>query len=505
MSVANNQRNRMSRRAFLRATSTAVGVSAFGAALSGCAPVAAPPAPAQPSEGAAPTAAPAAAEEIVINIDFRGYGPPAPGQEDAAPDQGKALTALLAEYKELYPNVTINHTPIDAGAWTDIQQWTERRLVAQDGPDLLFGNWTYLCEKWMEAGLINFWTDYLEKPNPYMPGVNHWKEQFIMPSESQSNGEIAWLGLDNTTLWSFYNKSIFDEVGIVPPKTWPEQIANYEKLKEAGYIPCANYHNLAYAVWTFDPVANQILFDTFEDISKGERREPLPAWVAQAVVDGKYGITMPEYQDSLKIATDWWRYMPEGAYSGGDDQGYQLFLSGKAASRFAGVWENANLTADMPTAENQFEWGTYPIPIIPKSMSQTATEKQTAAVFIAGFLLYMIPSYNSGAKLDQTADFLMFLSEPENLATLLAEYKGLVPNIKNVPLPPGLAEFAVAEDATYWYVNSWGATHINVQVRDAWVRNWQLMLLGEMTLDDYNKTMQPLLEEAAKQELSKES
>jgi ABC-type glycerol-3-phosphate transport system substrate-binding protein len=197
--------------------------------------------------------------------------------------------------------------------------------------------------------------------------------------------------------------------------------------------------------------------------------------------------------------------MPEGAYSGGEDQGYQLFLSGKAATRFGGVWENASLLADMPTAENKFEWGAYPIPIIPKSMSQYATEKPTAAVFIAGFLLFQIPAYNSGTKLDTTADFLQFLSVPENLSTLLAEYNGLVPNIKDTPLPPELSGFAVDEDATFWYINSWGATHINVQVRDAWVRNWQLVLLGEMTQEEYTDTMQPLLEEAAKQELANAS
>jgi hypothetical protein len=72
-----------------------------------------------------------------------------------------------------------------------------------------------------------------------------------------------------------------------------------------------------------------------------------------------------------------------------------------------------------------------------------------------------------------------------------------------VSLPAGLAGFAVAEDATYWYINSWGATHINIQVRDAWVRNWQLVLLKKMTIDEYNKTMQPLLMDAAKAELAK--
>lgn len=474
---------RISRREMLKM----IGVGAAGAVL---APSFAPVARAIPR---------LQAEEIVLNIDFRGYGPDPTG---ANPEQGKALAALLAQYKELFPNVTVNHTPVDYQGM-DSQQWTERRLVAKDGPDLLFGNWTYLIEKWMEAGLVGFWDPYLEMPNPYVEGVEHWRDQFIMPSAKQSNGMTAWLGLDNTTLWSFYNKTMFEEMGLTPPTTWPEQIALYEAIKANGVIPFADYHSLAYAVWTFDPVANQIMFDLFEEIAEGQEAEPIAIQVARAVVDGRYNVDSPEYQDSFRIASDWWKYAPEGAFSGGDDQGYQLFLSGKAATRFGGVWENASLHKDMPTAENPFEWSAFPIPIIPKDMSQFATEKQTAAVFIAGFLLFTVPAYNSGAKLDQTADLLMFLSVPENLGSLLNEYKGLVPNIKNVPLPASLEGFRVAEDATFWYVNSWGATHVNVEVRDAWVRNWQLVLLGQMTIEDYTATMKPLMEKAAQEEIER--
>ena len=82
------------------------------------------------------------------------------------------------------------------------------------------------------------------------------------------------------------------------------------------------------------------------------------------------------------------------------------------------------------------------------------------------------------------------------------EDRSLVPNIKDVPLPKGMEEFAVLPGSTFWYINSWGNTHINLQARDAFVRNWQNVLLGEMTMDEYNNTMQPMLEQAAEQELA---
>jgi ABC-type glycerol-3-phosphate transport system substrate-binding protein len=478
-----------------------LGMGAAGAVLAACAqPTPAPTVPPaeaaeQPAEATkVPEPAP---EQITLRIDHRGYGfNPATGEG------GVALAKLIAEYQELHPNVKIENTPVDHQG-LDSQIWTERRLVARDGPDLLFGNWTYLIEKWMEADLVHFWDDYLDMPNPYVPGNSQWRDQFIMPSERQSNGKIAWLGLDNTTLWFFYNKDLFKQVGVQVPKMWPDLIDAFKTLKDNGIIPCGIYHNLAYAVWTFDPVANQILHDLFGEMAGGVEMNPLPVEVARFVKDGKYAITSPQYQDSFKIATDWWaNYTPEGAFSGGDDQGYQFFLAGKAATRFTGCWENASLLKDMPTAAEPFEWGAFAVPIIPKSMSQYATEKPTKAVFIAGYLLFMIPAYNEGAKLDATADWLMFLSKPENLGKLLDETRNLVPNIKDVPLPKGLEDFAVPEDATFWYVNSWGSTHINLEVRDAWVRNWQNVLLGQMTIDQYNDTMQPLLEKAAAHELA---
>jgi hypothetical protein len=50
-------------------------------------------------------------------------------------------------------------------------------------------------------------------------------------------------------------------------------------------------------------------------------------------------------------------------------------------------------------------------------------------------------------------------------------------------------------------VNSLGSTHINAELRDVWVQNWQSVLAGEMSADEYTGTMQLLLEEAARTEL----
>ena len=62
-------------------------------------------------------------DEVVLNIDFRGYGADPTGANEV---QGTALGLLLDDYHAMHPNVTVNHAPIDPGAWDDIQQWAAR-------------------------------------------------------------------------------------------------------------------------------------------------------------------------------------------------------------------------------------------------------------------------------------------------------------------------------------------------------------------------------------------
>ncbi|HMN30563.1 MAG TPA: hypothetical protein PKE45_20600, partial [Caldilineaceae bacterium] len=150
---------RLTRRQMLQT----LGIGATGMALAACMPVAGT----NPGEASAP-----AQETTVIHIDHRAYA------DGAA---GEVLKALIAQWEESHAGFKIENTPVDYQGM-DSQQWTERRLVAQDGPDLLFGNWTYLIEKWMEAGLVNFYDDYLDMPNPYVAGNNAWRDQFVMPS-----------------------------------------------------------------------------------------------------------------------------------------------------------------------------------------------------------------------------------------------------------------------------------------------------------------------------------
>jgi hypothetical protein len=194
-----------------------IGAGTAGAVLAACAPrvvVAPPEEPAEPTEepveveaeepaeeAAEPTEAPAAEGKIDITLDFQGYGP---GRDGSA---GMALEALLSSYHELPPHVSVNHTPINPAAWDDIQAWTVQRLVAQDGPDLLFCNQPSLIERWMEAGLIGFWDPYLSAANSYVPRQPALGE----PVHSTLRDAVEWH--NGVALETFYNEGLLGRDG----------------------------------------------------------------------------------------------------------------------------------------------------------------------------------------------------------------------------------------------------------------------------------------------------
>ena len=89
-----------------------------------------------------------------------------------------------------------------------------------------------------ENKFVDF-AEYLTMENPYMGKI--WMDG-LEPASYRSNGpnqEIFCLNIDSVQILWFYNKNIFEEVGVQPPKDWDELIEICAKLKEAGYIPLA--------------------------------------------------------------------------------------------------------------------------------------------------------------------------------------------------------------------------------------------------------------------------
>jgi raffinose/stachyose/melibiose transport system substrate-binding protein len=138
-----------------------------------------------------------------------------------------------------------------------------------------------------------------------------------------------------------YNKDIFKQVGVEPPRTESEFFAVLDKIKAAGITPLDITTKDS---WTTATMGFDNLWPNF---AGGEPTR-------QAVIDGKAKFTDKGFIDVLTSLSKWAPYMPAGHESIGYADAQQLFPLGQAAIYPSGSWE-------IPLFESQadFELGAF--------------------------------------------------------------------------------------------------------------------------------------------------
>ena len=83
---------------------------------------------------------------------------------------------------------------------------------------------------------------WLDKPNPYVAGNRQWRDLFlagVISTGTAPDGRIYVLPTTLTGTAIFYNKDVFQKVGVSVPETWEQFIEVQKKIKAAGIIPFA--------------------------------------------------------------------------------------------------------------------------------------------------------------------------------------------------------------------------------------------------------------------------
>ena len=140
------------------------------------------------------------------------------------------------------------------------------------------------------------------------------KTTFCMPMASVIHGFI-------------YNKEIFDELKLTPPKTVAEFHAVLDKIKADGkYTPLA-----------------MGTADQWEAATMGFQNIGLNYWKGEegrkALIDGKQKFTDPAYVDVFKELATWAPYMGDGYQAQKYPDTQNLFTLGRAAIYPAGSWD----------------------------------------------------------------------------------------------------------------------------------------------------------------------
>ncbi|QGQ94770.1 extracellular solute-binding protein [Paenibacillus psychroresistens] len=293
----------------------ALTVVMFGGLLAGCSKSTETPA-ASTASSTAPTTAPTEAatdapatpapdEKITLTVAMQ------------SSDWSDAAQQMMDKFTELHPNIKIDFSqiPNDTSA-----EYLQPKAAANSLPDLFtidggdFGS--QLAENGLIADLTN--TDAGKDVVDGLKGVF-----------TSKSGKLFGIAGGLSTSLIYYNKKLFEQAGITTmPQNWEEFLADCEILKGKGITPLT--------VAGGDGTINNTIWSTgFADsvISKDPE-------AVKKITAGTFDFNTPEYADVFTKAKTLYDkgYLVKGVVSLMYGQSNDLFMQGKAAMSFSGIW-----------------------------------------------------------------------------------------------------------------------------------------------------------------------
>lgn len=399
--------------------------------------------------------------------------------EQAATGRKEGWEAAAKGYMEKHPKVKVI---VDLKPTEGYGDWVKNQLSnSNPTSDIINGN---MAGSATDGKLIN-WLEYMSNTSSYSSGA--WKDQFNFSLQvvNQAKQRLDTLSLESVQVMWFYNKSVFEKVGVTPPTTWKDLIAVCEKIQKAGIQPLAvpgDYNSfwanqMGWLAQIYADQTTRSLINTYRAQEGDYNYDP--------DVDGtwKYDITDPYNDDTWKVNQNELRalnaikdgtFKPDSdgmktvmsqlkevfpKYAGGDaffgtkDPAHiQEFLTGKAAIILNGGWfftefkhamdniasgkeVTAGADKTVISGVQNFEMGSFPNP----SMEGAGIEAPARTIEVAvGFLSAV---KKDKAHDDLVADFMMYYSSKEGFSKFLsaALQAGFNPNgpslVYDVELP----------------------------------------------------------------------
>ena len=205
---------------------------------------------------------------------------------------------------------------------------------------------------WIEGG-------YLLPLDGEIESLSNYSDTALDAVRGAEDGQVYGVPFAIQVLQVFYNKAIFDELGLSEPTTWDEFITLNETLLEAGTIPLAITGKDAWMLPIFHSIVGAGTYGGNEFV--------------EGVLSGETTFENPAFVASLEAVKELQPFMPPDvtAVSYGDTQ--NLFINGLAAMFPGGSWEAAYFQSQNP----DLELGVFTVPA-------KGTDEQLASWFVDG-------------------------------------------------------------------------------------------------------------------------
>ncbi len=286
----------------------------------------------------------------------------------------------LKTFMDKNPNIKVEVAINEAGDGSELMT----AIASGTGPDLCSISYP-IMDKYIYAGVLTDITDRLEKWDDYKNINKDMMDMF------KTGGKYYGVPSQQYTMVLVYNKSLFKEAGLEPPKTWDEMLEVSRKLTDPSKQQYGFALNWAqWAEWWY----MMFVWGAGGDLTKiGPNGELEPTFTDPAVIKAA------EFYRQLKaeklIQPDMTMQL---------DQLKQDFAMGKAAMILDGSdAAPAYVTKGMRPEDIGFS-------VIPAGPSGKGTMQ-------VGGSLYTIPMNKDGAKVDAAFELLKFYMSKETMET----------------------------------------------------------------------------------------
>lgn len=239
---------------------------------------------------------------------------------------------LIDAFNKKHPDIELEFKPTKNTEYNTI---LNTALKGGEGPDIIHLRPYAPGIELADAG-------YME-PIDDIAGLDVFPESSLQASKG-SDGKQYGVPLNISTTQMFYNKKIFEELGLEKPQTWEEFIELNETLQSEDYIPIALGTKEGWLLSSTHGIIGPAHYGANKFVEK--------------ITTGEVDFTSSQFTDSIKAMDSLKKYFPDNYEGLGMVDMRTLFFTGKAAMFPMGSWEIEVLREMNP----DLELGFFPMP-----------------------------------------------------------------------------------------------------------------------------------------------
>jgi raffinose/stachyose/melibiose transport system substrate-binding protein len=254
------------------------------------------------------------------------------------PEDTDAYNRLIAIFEKANPDIDV---VLAAQKNTEYNTMLSAALAGGAGPDMFQSRAYGGIEALAQSG-------YIEPLDTILPELKAFDKSFLRGATSIKDGKVYGVPFAGQTLFVFYNKAIYKQLGLTVPDTWDQFISNLQAMKKAGVLPLANGGKDG---WTLE-----ILMGAMAPNFYGANA------FFDAVVAGKTNFQDPRFVAAIAKLKELTPYMPD-LYMGVPYADMQTSFINEMAGHFiGGSFEAGYFSAQNP----KLDYDMFPAPVAKK-------------------------------------------------------------------------------------------------------------------------------------------